>query len=199
VKKEMKKLLKNFVLVVVLGLLLLSAGCGGTSDYYDLSSYSPEGNGAFTSFVNSHTTPSSVASWINSNCTWQYSTSVKSPYNFWKTKVGDCSEAGALSSWCGHASGYPTFQIYITYTVDKAHRLCVWNVPHTSTYKYTSFTNSGCYWYGDFNSFAECVANWDTHTTYTVDDYVVNNWENNVVVEPEDQDRIIDRGLFDGE
>jgi len=191
----MKKLLRNFALVLILGLLLLSAGCGGKTDYYDLSSYIPEGNGAFTSFVNSKTTPSSVAVWLYYNYTWQYSTSVKSPYNFWKTKVGDCSECAALVSYVSHQHGYQTWQIYVTYVENKAHRLCVYKVG--SLYYYTSKEN--CYQTPGWSSFAAVVAHHDTKTTYTVQDFVVTDWYGNVVVPPKNPDLMKSRGLYDGE
>jgi hypothetical protein len=195
VKKEMKKLLINFVLVMILGLLLLSAGCGGAEDYYNLSGWTPPVDAAFTSFVNSNTTPSSVATWIYYNYTYQYSTSVKSPYNFWKTKIGDCSECAALVSYVSHQHGYQTWQIYITYVENKAHRLCVYKVG--SLYYYTS--KEYCYQAPGWSSFAAVVAHHDTKTTYTVQDFVVFDWYGNVVVEPKNPELIKSRGLYDGE
>jgi len=191
----MKKILKNFALIMVLGLLLISAGCGGAKDYYDLSGYTPEGNGAFTSFVNSMNTPSNVATWIYYNLTYQTSASVKSPYNFWKSRVGDCSECAALVSYISHQLGYPTYQIYLTYTIDKAHRLCaIWmgsEFHYSSTRNY--YQNLG------LQSFAEIIEHYDKTTTRTVEDYTVFDWNGNIVQEPADPDRMKSRGIYDGE
>ena len=194
----MNKLLKNFVLVVVLGLLLLSAGCGGKGDYYNLSSWSPPVDAAFTSFVRSMDSPSKLKSWIGSNCTYLISyKTIKSPYEFWKTKIGDCSEAGALNSYCLHQHGYTTYQVYILYTENKAHRICIYKVG--SSYGYTSYHwpgTTGYYQY--FPSYKACVEDWDKRTTRTVEAYTVFNWAG-TKIEIVGGTKIIERGIYDGE
>ena len=194
----MKKSIKNFALVIVLGLLLLTAGCGGVGDYYNLSPWGPPGDPAFTSFVNSMNTPSNITSWIKGNCSYQISyESVKSPYEFWKTKVGDCSEAAALCSYCLHQNGYTTYQTYILYTDDKAHRICIYK--SGSSYGYTSFHGSGAsYYYQYYSSFKKCVENWDSRTYRTVTSYAVYDWNGNRI-ETLNGMEIVDRGIYDGE
>jgi len=194
----MKKLLKYFALVLVLGLLLLSTGCGGTSDYYNLSGWSPPSDSAFTSFVSSMNSPSKIASWIRSNCTYRISyEKVISPYEFWKTKIGDCSEGAALSSYVGHKNGYTTYQVYILYTDDKAHRICIYK--SGSSYGYTSFHGSGAsVFYGYYSSFKKCVENWDSRTSHTVTSYAVYDWNGNRI-ETLNGMEIVDRGIYDGE
>jgi len=194
----MKKSIKNFALVMVLGLLLLSAGCGGVSDYYNLSGWSPPSDPAFTSFVSSMNSPSKIASWIGSNCTYRVSyEKVISPYEFWKTKIGDCSEGAALSSYVGHKNGYTTYQVYILYTDDKAHRICIYKVG--SSYGYTSFhgTRASAF-YGYYSSFKKCVENWDSRTYRTVTSYAVYDW-NGKRIETLNGMEIVDRGIYDGE
>lgn len=197
----MKKLLKNFALVVALGLLLLSTGCGSTGDYYDLSDWSPPSDAAFSSFVNSMNTPEKIKSWIGSNCTHQVSyETVKSPYEFWDTKIGDCSEAAALCSYVGHENGYTTYQTYILYTDDKAHRICIYK--SGDSYGYTSFHGTGSekstfsgYLFRDFE---ECVVNWDGISDHTVTSYAVYDWDGNRI-ETVNGMEIVERGIYDGE
>lgn len=195
----MNKLLKNFVLVVVLGLLLLSAGCGSTGDYYNLSPWSPPVDAAFTNFVNSMDSPSKLKSWIASNCSYQISyESVKSPYEFWKTKIGDCSEAAALNSYCLHQHGYTTYQTYILYTDNKAHRICIYG--GGGSYGFTSFHGQGqCGYYQYYSSFKKCVEKWDELTTqHVVTSYAVYNW-NGSRIETVNGMEIVNRGIYDGE
>ena len=194
----MKKSLKNFALVMVLGLLLLTAGCGGVGDYYNLSPWSPPSDPAFTSFVNSMSSPSKITSWIRSNCTYRVSyETVKSPYDFWKTKIGDCSEAAALCSYCLHQHGYTNYQTYILYTDDKAHRIYIYKVG--SSYGYTSFHGQGSsYYYQYYSSFKKCVENWDSRSSHTVTSYAVYNW-NGSRIETLNGMEIVDRGIYDGE
>ena len=177
----MKKLLRNFALIIVLGILLLSAGCSSTRGYYDLISWSPPSDSAFTSFVSSMSSPSKITYWIRGNCAFVINTSTcKSPYEFWKTKSGDCSEAAALSSYVLHQHGYTTYQTHISYTDGKAHRICIYKVG--SSYGYTSFYGSGrCYPYQYFSSFKKCVEDWDRISTHTVSGYTVWDWNYRVV------------------
>lgn len=181
----MKKLLMNFALVLILGLLLLMAGCSSTRGYYDLSSWNPPSDTAFTSFVNSMDSPAKITSWIRSNCTFVYNPNTcKSPYEFWKTKSGDCSESAALCSYCLHRHGYTTYQTHISYTNDKAHRICIYK--SGSGYRYTSFSNNpyGCYYYPpsyNLPNFRACINDWDIRSPYTVSGYTVWDWNYRVV------------------
>ena len=195
----MKKILIMISLILCLSLALLMAGCGGTSDYYNLSGWSPPSDSAFTSFVSSMNSPSKIASWIGSNCTYQISyETVISPYEFWKTKIGDCSEGAALSSYVGHKNGYTTYQVYILYTDDKAHRICIYK--SGSSYGYTSFHGTRtCIFTGYlYSSFKKCVENWDSRTSRTVTSYAVYDW-NGSRIETLNGMEIVDRDIYDGE
>jgi len=195
----MKKSLRNFALIMVLGFLLLSAGCGDTKDFYNLSPWRPPGDPAFTSFVNSMNSPSKITSWIGSNCSYRISyEKVISPYEFWKTKIGDCSEASALVSYCLHQNGYTTYQTYILYTDDKAHRICIYKM--SSGYGYTSFHGNGqCKNYPyNYPDFYAVVKAWDRISTHTVTSYAVYNWSGSRI-ETLNGLEIINRGIYDGE
>ena len=189
----MKKLLRNFALVVILGLLLLMAGCSSTGGYYDLSSWSPPSDSAFTSFVNSMDSPAKITSWISGNCTFvvNYNT-VKSPYEFWKTKSGDCSEGAALCSYCLHQHGYTTYQTHILYTDGLAHRICIYK--SGSGYCYTSYHQTGCSYYPSsytLPNFRACVNDWDSRSTHTVSGYTVWDW-NYIAVETSGDKKVYD-------
>lgn len=181
----MKKTIIIFALVISLGTLLLMAGCVSTQGYYDLSSWSPPSDAAFTSFVNNMDSPAKITSWINGNCTFVYNNGTcKSPYEFWKTKSGDCSEAAALCSYCLHENGYNTYQTHITYTTGNAHRICIYKVG--SGYQYTTYSNnpSGCYYHPSsytLPSYRACVNDWDNRSPYTVSGYTVWDWNYNAV------------------
>jgi hypothetical protein len=144
--------------------------------------------------------PSKIASWIASNCTYRISyETVISPYQFWKTKIGDCSEAAALSSYVGHKNGYTTYQVYILYTDDKAHRICVYR--SGSSYGYTSFHGNGASTFSGylFSSYRACVENWDKiSTTHIVTSYAVYDW-NGSRIETVNGMEIVNRGIYDGE
>ena len=188
----MKKLLKNFALVIVLGLLLLSAGSGGASDYYNLSNWNPPADQEFTNFVDSMNHPSKIASWMYSNCIYQKRTSVYSPYKFWTERIGDCSEYAVLSSYVGHENGYTTYQVYILYETPQAHRICIYDMG--ASYYYTS---TGHYYYGG-NSYLACVKDWERRRNIKVDSYVVYNW-NGDRIESVNISEIKSRGIYDGE
>jgi len=188
----MKKLIRNFALIMFLGLLLLTVGCGGTTDYYNLSPWSPPADPAFTSFVNSMNHPSKIASWMYSNCTYQIHTAVFSPYEFWTKRWGDCSEYAVLSSYVGHKNGYATYQTYILYTTDKAHRICIYDMG--ANYYYTS---TGHYYYGG-TTFKACIDDWARRKGITVASYVVYNWAGSKI-ESVNLSEIISRGIYDGE
>ena len=189
----MKKSIKIFALVVILGLLLLMAGCSSTQGYYDLSSWSPPSDAAFTSFVNSMDSPAKITSWIRGNCTFVINnTTCKSPYEFWKTKSGDCSEAAALVSYCLHQHGYTTYQTHISYTAaGKAHRICIYKMG--GGYGYTSFHGQGiCYYYPySFPTYRACVEDWNIRSTYTISGYTVWDW-NYIVVDTSGDKKVYD-------
>lgn len=178
----MKKLLTIMILVVCLDLALLVANCAG-NDWYDLSDWTPPHDTAFYAFVNQMASPVSLASWIANNCTYHIDyQNVKDPYEFWKQKIGDCSEGAVLSSYIAHKGGRDTYQVYILYTDGYAHRI---NVRKIGTYYgYLSFHGQGaCAFYGYYSnySFKKCVENWDSRTYHTVKSYKVYDWYGNVI------------------
>lgn len=174
----MKKLIIIGILILALVCVGLLSGCGSSyirNNFYSLDWYSPEGNGAFTNFVNSMDTPQKIAGWMADNCDYTIHPSVFSPYEFWTRRWGDCSEYAVLSSWCGHENGWTTYLVYIGYTDGKAHRICIYDMGATYSYTTTGHYHSG------FSSFAECVDDWDDRTDKTVDFYTVHAWNGDVV------------------
>lgn len=174
----MKKLIIIGFLILALVCVGLLSGCGGNyirDNFFSLDWWSPPGDGEFTSFVDSMDTPQKIADWMADNCDYTVHSQVSSPYEFWTRRWGDCSEYAVLSSWCGHENGYTTYLVYIKYTIEKAHRICIYDMG--STYSYTS---TGHY-YSGFSSFAKCVEDWDRHTSKMVDFYTVHAWNGDVV------------------
>jgi hypothetical protein len=173
--------MKKIILIVALVLALTMSAFA--NDYYNLSNWTPPHDTAFYGFVNSMASPVNLASWIASNCIYQINyAGVLSPYEFWKNKIGDCSEAAALSSYVGHQGGRVTYQVYILYTDGKAHRICIHRID--TYYGYLSFYGAGaCAFYGFYNnfSFKKCVEDWDSKTPHTVKSYKVYDWYGNVI------------------
>lgn len=113
----MKKLLKYFILIMILGSLLLSSGCGWVGyGYFDLTGYNST---VVNNAMASYNTPAKIVSYMANNFTKvDNHAAAWSPEQFYTNKWGDCNDFSTFAIYVAHhVHGYEVYQIHIEYTM----------------------------------------------------------------------------------
>jgi len=185
-EKTMKKLT---ILVVVMSIAVLLAGCGittpepvineietdvdskGLYGVYDLTGYN-------STIVNngmaSYNTPAKIVNWMKNNV-WKVEqhTVAFSPEEFYTRRWGDCNDFSTYGIYCAYkCAGMPKsslYQVYLKYDNGKYHMLALYALyPTFPEFNYGYSSNKYYYHDASFYNWVECVKHHDTKTTANV-------------------------------
>jgi len=175
-----KKIMKKLILIIALVLMLTMSAFAGVIGVYDLTGYYSS-NFDFRGFLASPEvdTPPKMCAWMEANFIHTRHTAAYTPYQQWiyKTK-GDCNDMSTffLYYFFENFSGKHVKQIYIRCNENTAHMISAYYWYWVGPFYYTSNQHH----YGPFDSYADCVADWDSRNSkhsvkwYNIYDYDLN-------------------------
>lgn len=173
----MKKILKNFALVVILGLSLLAAGCSWVGyGYFDLTGWSSS-NSAFNNCIAGLDTPEEICDYMEDNFDHTSHPEAYSPYEQWLNEDGDCNDYSTFAIYAAHTHGYEVYQIHVEYTTSAgkkvAHALGVFVEKGKLNY-----SDNDRYGPAQKNSFQEIVADYiEYKQTLTLRSWYAMNYD----------------------
>ncbi|HZI95667.1 MAG TPA: hypothetical protein VFD40_00575 [Candidatus Paceibacterota bacterium] len=142
--KEMKEI------IVLLLMVMFLTGCTGMEiGWFDLNNFVLPDDDEFLSSIKWLDSVLWIAWYMQSNFSYQYCVYAKSPYQLWKTKIGDCNDFSLFGAVAGAYNGLNTWQIRITFDDSNiSHWLAIYKAENEDFYSYT--TNQ--YYGGSFQS-----------------------------------------------
>lgn len=172
--------MKKIVLLILIVILLTGCVGGMEIGWYDISNFVLPDDYEFLALIEKLSMPFWIAQYMQDNFEYEYCIYAKSPYQLWKTKIGDCNDFSLFGTFIAHYNGWDTWQIRIICD-DFNHWLGVYRTEKEILYTYneTLYTYTSNQYYGgyiqkDFESIVNiyCKSNdrkWLKYEVYNYD------------------------------
>ncbi len=132
----------KIIILLILILIFLTAGCGITPDDY----------GEFIACIKELDTPQKIGNYMLENFEYKiHDFYTLDPYKLWQVREGDCDDFSAFGVFVADYHGYETWQIHIFDGSFYSHYVAVYDEDI-----WYSITNNRYYYFG-FNDFREIV------------------------------------------